>query len=418
MPKAEKGSVKDLGNRMKAKGLQKLKFYCQMCEKQCRDANGFKCHLTSESHLRQMKIFSDNAGGILEKYSKEFERSYISTLRMRHGTKQVNANNVYQELIADKQHIHMNATHWATLSDFVQYLGKTGKCVVNETERGWMISYIERDAAILARMEATQRREESEKALEEAQLHRMEIQRVEAAKALDRAGGTVHTEATKLERTDDTHKPIKVALGGVPKKSLTTANVASIFGGEGVDEDEEDEEKAPTFAFALAPPASHRNVDAVSAGNKRNEPTQGEAAVGASKKKQKTGETDKYRKSYWLYRNIIVRIISKSLSDGKYFKRKAVVEKVIDKYMAEVEVLDSGPDQRDGGDILRLDQDDLETVIPKEVGTKVRVLNGKYRGDKALVEELNKSTYHATLRLMDDDQILEGVPYEDFSKLA
>ena len=36
MPKAEKGSVKDIANRMKAKGLQKLKFYCQMCAKQCR----------------------------------------------------------------------------------------------------------------------------------------------------------------------------------------------------------------------------------------------------------------------------------------------------------------------------------------------------------------------------------------------
>jgi len=36
MPKAEKGTPKDIANRMKAKGLQKLKFYCQMCAKQCR----------------------------------------------------------------------------------------------------------------------------------------------------------------------------------------------------------------------------------------------------------------------------------------------------------------------------------------------------------------------------------------------
>ena len=36
MPKAEKGTPKDIANRMKAKGLQKLKFYCQMCSKQCR----------------------------------------------------------------------------------------------------------------------------------------------------------------------------------------------------------------------------------------------------------------------------------------------------------------------------------------------------------------------------------------------
>ena len=27
----------------------------QVCEKQCRDENGFKCHTTSESHLRQVR---------------------------------------------------------------------------------------------------------------------------------------------------------------------------------------------------------------------------------------------------------------------------------------------------------------------------------------------------------------------------
>ena len=40
MPKAEKGSLKDIGKRIKAKGLQKLKFYCQLCQKQCRDDGG------------------------------------------------------------------------------------------------------------------------------------------------------------------------------------------------------------------------------------------------------------------------------------------------------------------------------------------------------------------------------------------
>jgi len=418
MPKAEKGTAKDLANRIKAKGLQKLKFYCQMCEKQCRDANGFKCHLTSDSHLRQMKIFSDNAGGILDKYSKEFERSYMSSLKMRHGTKKVNANNVYQELISDKQHIHMNATHWSTLTDFVQYLGKIGKCIVEETERGWMISYIERDASILARKESMQRREEAERALEEAQTQQMEIQRVEAAKALDRAGGTLHTEATKLERTDE-DRPIKVEIGLASKKSKSNTGLTSVFGDDdGDDEDDEEEEtegRMPTLS--LPPQVPSHELDASKSRDKRKGFAQ-EDKVSTSSKKVKTESGDKYRTDYWLYRNIVVRIVSKKLAGGKYFKRKAVVNKVIDKYAAEVEVLDSGPDERDGGDIIRLDQDDLETVIPKEIGRKVRVLNGRYRGDKAKVEELDKALYKATLRLMDDDRILHGVPYEDFSTLA
>ncbi|OEU13150.1 hypothetical protein FRACYDRAFT_190325, partial [Fragilariopsis cylindrus CCMP1102] len=55
------GTPKDIANRMKSRGLQELKFYCQMCEKQCRDQNGLKQHATSESHMRQMKIFTSNA---------------------------------------------------------------------------------------------------------------------------------------------------------------------------------------------------------------------------------------------------------------------------------------------------------------------------------------------------------------------
>lgn len=31
---------KAIGNRIKAKGLQKLRWYCQMCQKQCRDEVG------------------------------------------------------------------------------------------------------------------------------------------------------------------------------------------------------------------------------------------------------------------------------------------------------------------------------------------------------------------------------------------
>ena len=60
-------STKAIGNRIKAKGLQKLRWYCQMCQKQCRDENGFKCHQTSESHLRQMRIFQENPQSIMEK---------------------------------------------------------------------------------------------------------------------------------------------------------------------------------------------------------------------------------------------------------------------------------------------------------------------------------------------------------------
>ena len=54
MPKNDFMTPKAIGNRIKSIGLQKLRWYCQMCQKQCRDENGFKCHASSEAHLRQM----------------------------------------------------------------------------------------------------------------------------------------------------------------------------------------------------------------------------------------------------------------------------------------------------------------------------------------------------------------------------
>lgn len=37
-----------------------------MCVKQCRDENGFKCHQTSEGHLRQMRIFAENPEAVMK----------------------------------------------------------------------------------------------------------------------------------------------------------------------------------------------------------------------------------------------------------------------------------------------------------------------------------------------------------------
>ena len=41
--------------------------------------------------------------------------------------------------------MHMNSTKWYTLTEFVKYLGRTGQCKVEETEKGWFITLIHRD---------------------------------------------------------------------------------------------------------------------------------------------------------------------------------------------------------------------------------------------------------------------------------
>lgn len=50
----------------------------------------------------------------------------------------------------------------------------------------------------------------------------------------------------------------------------------------------------------------------------------------------------------WIKENIVVKVITKSLGD-KYYKKKGVILKIIDRYGAEIQMLDSG-------DKLKLDQ--------------------------------------------------------------
>ncbi|KAL3768208.1 hypothetical protein ACHAWU_001898 [Discostella pseudostelligera] len=444
MPKAEKGTPKDIANRMKAKGLQKLKFYCQMCEKQCRDENGFKCHMTSDSHLRQMKLFRDNSTNLMTNFSREFENAYIDTLRRRHGTQRMNANYVYQEVIQDKVHVHMNATKWATLTDFVQYLGKHGICVVEETERGWYVTYVERDATLLSRQETARKRAEADRNEEKMAAERREVMRMEAARALDRAGCEVERKASEIGNREGGAK-LELKLGGISENGIGTMMVekkrrkgntgAKISLLEEDDDDEEDEsgvvnDARPDVTVMVqrksneipSNPPNERRHDKVQPKMPTTDPEKQPQRDETSKRQKhdtddSRGGRDDVRKDYWLQRNIIVRIISKSLAKGEYYKRKAIVDKVIDKYEAEVEVLESSPKARDGGDILRIDQEDLETVIPKELGEKVRIVNGKYRGQKARVEKLDKREYRAELRIVEDDKIVV-VDYEDFSKIA
>ena len=69
----------------------------------------------------------------------------------RFGTKRVRANGANQEYIADKSHLHMNSTRWATLTEFVKHLGRSGIAKVDETERGWFIAWIDSSPKSLAK---------------------------------------------------------------------------------------------------------------------------------------------------------------------------------------------------------------------------------------------------------------------------
>ncbi|PIA18098.1 hypothetical protein COEREDRAFT_80039 [Coemansia reversa NRRL 1564] len=228
MPKHDPFSPKAVANRIKAKGLQRLRWYCQMCEKQCRDENGFKCHCASESHQRQMAIFTENPERYVEQFSQEFEDAFLSILSRRYGTKKVLANQVYQEIVADRQHLHMNATQWDTLGDFVKHLGRAGKCRVEDSERGWMIEWIDVSPEALARKAAIQKKERQ--AMDDEQVeHRLLREQMKRAKQLRPSDDTIsRTAYSRSESAEvvklDAGKPIRFGLKTMSKHGSSGIN--------------------------------------------------------------------------------------------------------------------------------------------------------------------------------------------------
>jgi DNA/RNA-binding protein KIN17 len=215
-----------------------------MCQKQCRDENGFKCHQMSESHTRQMALFSENADSMLDEFSSEFERQYMELLKCKGGMR-VAANNVYQEHVADRHHVHMNSTRWATLGEFVQYIGKRGLAEVEHEERGWFVTYIKRDPKTLARQEAIAKQEA--RALDSEQRQERVIQaQIALMQARDNGGDAAAAAAapSALDRGDDAAKmtfsmatPTLAARG----EKMTNKLKRKAVSGGGVDDDDDDD---------------------------------------------------------------------------------------------------------------------------------------------------------------------------------
>ncbi|KAG0028234.1 hypothetical protein BGZ82_008532 [Podila clonocystis] len=209
-------TAKAVANRIKAKGLQKLRWYCQICEKQCRDENGFKCHTTSESHQRKILLVAESPEKYVNNYSAEFQQDFMKLLSSRYGTRRVNANLVYQEFIADRTHLHMNATKWATLSEFAMHLGKEGLAVVDETPKGWFITWIDNSPKTLARQEAIAKKERMEMDDEqrEQKLIQQQIEKAAALKGQEEEDGT--TEATTELVRENEEEKIKLDISIKP----------------------------------------------------------------------------------------------------------------------------------------------------------------------------------------------------------
>lgn len=360
MGKHEAGTPKYIANKIKAKGLQKLRWYCQMCQKQCRDENGFKCHTMSESHHRQLLLFADNASRYMDQFSREFSQGYLNLLKRQFGTRRVAANRVYQEYIADRTHIHMNATQWLTLTAFVKWLGRTGQCVVDETEKGWYITYVDRDPETIAAQEKKAKKEKMDKDDQERLMEFIEKQ-VEQGKSEEKDD----EEKQPLLRNED-DAPVVIHMKINSKKNLLVNQRIKI------------------------------------------EKTESEAS-GA--KRIKIEKEDSPSAEGWLKRGLVVKITKKNLGT-KYYKAKGVVESVEDAgFVGKVKL--SSPEEVEGH-VIKSDQKFLETVIPA-IGKKVLVLWGKHKNEVGLVKRVRVEDFCVDVE-MEHGSVVEMMAYERVCK--
>ncbi|KAM7526748.1 hypothetical protein LguiA_016650 [Lonicera macranthoides] len=395
MGKNEFLTPKAIANRIKAKGLQKLRWYCQMCQKQCRDENGFKCHCMSESHQRQMEVFGQNPNRIVDGYSEEFETSFLEHLKRSHRFSRIAATVVYNEYIADRHHVHMNSTEWATLTDFVKYLGRTGKCKVEETPKGWFMTYIDRDSETLFKEKMKNKRIKADLVDEEKQEREIMKQIERAEQLMPRANGSdlpLEPQLNPLLRSESDEKKITIVLGSSLKPTVKEKRDSSRL----VFEEDENENR----------------------GKKRKEDDRiaksgGGSALDELMKEQEKAKEHSNRKDYWLCEGIIVKVMSKVLAEKGYYKQKGIVRKVIDKYVGEIEMLESKH-------VLRVDQEELETVIP-QIGGLVRIVNGAYRWSNARLLAVNTEKFCAKVQIekgIYDGRVLPAMEYEDISKFS
>jgi DNA/RNA-binding protein KIN17 len=212
MPKAEVGSTKYIANKMKAKGLQRLRWYCQTCEKQCRDENGFKQHTQSEGHVRAMLLVGEDPKKYINDYSNQFKRDFLQLLRVSHGEKKVNMNNFYQQYIRDKEHIHMNSTRWPSLTEFAKYLGKEGICRVEEGDRGLEIQWIDDSPEAIRRREDIKRKERLAKGDEDMTAKFFERQIQGAKEAAAKAGRLEEQKRPAAALAETQSEPIKISM--------------------------------------------------------------------------------------------------------------------------------------------------------------------------------------------------------------
>jgi DNA/RNA-binding protein KIN17 len=271
------------------------------------------------------------------------------------------------------------------LTEFIKDMALRGVVTIEDTPKGWFMVYKPKDAEETLRTAMNAKRERNGELAEERAEREMEAQLAKIARLEAKAGGGAGGEAAAELVRDEGGAPLRLALAAPrPRAAAAPLPVAADFAAP-------EEGGGGAARGRGAPPSALAEIMAAD-----------EAARDAAAR----------RLDYWLFEGIVVKVMAKELAAQGYYKAKGAVTRVIDRYVAEVEL-------SDGGDVIRVDQAQLETVLPAPGGA-VRVVRGAHRGALATLLGVDVDRFKARVRVRRgpaDGRELE-LDYEDVCKLA
>jgi len=369
----------------------------------------------SDGHQRQMQLFVQDPNRFMDEFSQEFEKGFMQLMSHSYRSTRVLANTVYCDFISNRHHTHMNSTIWVTLSNFVQYLGRTNQCKIDKTPKGWYLQYVDNSPEALLR--AKQADEMEKAAVSDEQRHaQMLRQQIEDVKT---AGGFVESEFTELQRQEG-DAPISFAMGATSSADAARASEQS-----NVDEKLAIDKNVLAHAFE-----AHNSTSSGSAGPVRGS-SSSRANGSRDSKERKISAMESVRLEHeaakkrqrlierppsppedgpqpWLAAGLIVKVMHQDLAGGKFYRKKGRIEKVHDQYVADVRMLE-------GAALIRIEQEMLETVIPN-MGKQVRIVKGTHKGCFAKMKAVDFEQFAVSI-ILDDGTEMEGVGYDEVCKV-
>lgn len=341
---------------------------------------------------------------------------------------------MHHHYIRARSHTRLNGTRWETLDEFAQYLGKTGKAEVEQTAHGFSVIYRDKDPDLVAKQEKKLREKQID---QEDQLIQSWIDNHKSDSNAKEAPAPTEIDLNEAKNIKFEFKqPLKKSTNPLispttipPTTSPSSTTTIESNNKPDLDTSAKKEEEVifiSNFSSGSSTSSSKSNSNNLQATKPLvvNNKDRDNEVENKKRKASSESETSKYlydenemkkkrmyRKSSWLQKGIIVKIINKQLGNGKYYKQKGVVEEVLGGGVALIKMIDMN-------DKLKMDQSQLETVIPN-IGGKIMIVNGMYQGSTGILTAINEAKYSVQIKITsgDNEGRVTWEEYEDVSKI-